>query len=268
MALLRLQNEKLDLLVKRTASMSAQNKRGAKRHSGTRAAISRPKTPLPLLLNSTGPFFCIKTIDAGARRIGHHISDGPQTPQVNAPPATRTSVSIVQGEIIESESNYITQSDSDDVADLRLDESLGSANHSLLASAYPLNELDVNYVSQVVQIYGSLEGITYPVVDITDLTQKARCLFDGMAGFHSARCRDNMFCPGVDKNDLAQLKLVVAIVLLSDGNGGNRMAGRLFQSLRQDIEELMWNAEVDLNDLIVMTLVVSFNPVSDSKGQN
>lgn len=257
-SLLRLQNEKLDLLIRRTAVMDLAFKLPV--HEDLRREIftSLPRQPLPLFQSSTSAFFCINYIDVGAGKLGQPFFEGSFIPLAATPSPMPASLSIVQGQIIEGEAsdisgNYLIDNDAP------IEGSPGAKfpfPSVALPSHCPLAELDGHFVIRMVQVYGRLGGAMYPIVDIAELTQKARCFFDAKADLQSSRGRHDSVFMEIARDDLAILKFVVAIALLAQGDMHAEMASRLFQTLRPTIEAMVWNVAVDLKDLVLMTLAV------------
>ena len=224
--------------------------------------ISLPKQPLPLFQSSTGAFFCINYIDMGARKLGQRFFEGSLTPLSASASPMPASLSIVQGQIIESELSDISQNNLVD-DDPPIEGGPGTKfalPSASLPSNCPLAELDPRFVIRMVQVYGRLGGAMYPIVDISKLIQIANRFFEAKADLQSTRGGHDSVFMGIGRDDFAILKLVVAIALLAQGEMHAEMASRLFQTLRPTIEAMVWNVAVDLKDLVLMTMAVLVLP--------
>ncbi|KIW95882.1 uncharacterized protein Z519_02947 [Cladophialophora bantiana CBS 173.52] len=254
-ALLQQQNEKLDLLIKKTTAIEAAYEAAENRLSKADTGLSPQKHPLPLFQTSTSAFFCINVIDAGVRKLGLDFSQGrsPHNGYITA--QTRTALSIIHGEVVDGESSDISRSELEDVAESISEGSAGSQDASPpLKLVDPLDEIDRHLLLQGVQAFHDLEWVMYPIVDIFDSKDIVKRRSEASGGL-AVRGRT----PSISKEDSAILKMTVAIGLLAEGDTHQKLTARLLQSLHSEIENMIWNAAVDLKDLVLMTLVILYH---------
>ncbi|KIW73385.1 hypothetical protein PV04_01512 [Phialophora macrospora] len=260
-ALLREQNEKLDLLIKKTATMEATYDVAGKGDASTAVAVlpSR-KQPLPLFQTSTSAFFCVNVVKMGIQRLGPGISPEQELPIAEPSAKTRSALSIIHGEVINGESSDISPSELGEFADAALDggtEARRGTSHPKVAKC--LNELECDLVLQAVQAFADMEFPMYPILDMADIMRKAKDCGRPTTCEGSARGRHPPEVRDIGKDDLSILKMVVALGLLAEGETHRKLAATLFESLRPQVEAMVWSAAVDLKDLILMTLVTLFH---------
>ncbi|EXJ64205.1 hypothetical protein A1O7_00541 [Cladophialophora yegresii CBS 114405] len=101
----------------------------------------------------------------------------------------------------------------------------------------------------------------YPILDMADIARKVKkCASAGAASCERSARRMHLSDEReISKDDLAILKMVVALGLLAEGEIHQKLAATLFDSVRSQVEAMIWNAAVDLKDLILMTLVILFH---------
>ncbi|KIX10236.1 uncharacterized protein Z518_01317 [Rhinocladiella mackenziei CBS 650.93] len=234
LTLLEQQSEKLDLLTGQTAMLAAAHKLPVLPLFNGGTFESDTKQALPLFLSPTSSLFCVNVIDARVRKLEHPASEVPTLRIATAPSPTPSS-------------------DPSDVSESS-PQMHPPPQSPYSSSTRPLEELDRNHIMQIVESYGYLEGVMYPIVDTAEIMQTAKCFLDARAR-DSNRTGVGFHLSELGRNDLAILKLVVAIGLLTEGDMHNTMTLRLFQSVQPDVESLVWGAAVDLKDLVLMTLV-------------
>jgi hypothetical protein len=205
------------------------------------AVFSTPKQPLPLFHSPTSSFFCIDIIDTDLKELevqvrGHLVSPDSST----SPPST--SFSIVQDEIIDGECGEGFGLESED------------AFTWSIGTTHPLNELDGEEIIRLVHVYQDTVGFMYPILSTIGLTRNAEILLDAIAIGRDERRAANISQPGIDGNDVAILKMVVAIAVESEGCSD--LASNLYQSLRKDVDAIVWDTKVDLKGLVLIALVV------------
>lgn len=255
--LLRQQNEKLDLLIKKTATIEAAYEAVDKSDIRAVAAALPPrKEPLPLFQTSTSAFFCVNVVDAGVRKLRlDHLQE--QLPTLDSSSTqARTALSIIRGEVVTGEASDISRSEFEEPVELLSDS--GSDHQEGSASSTTgdsLHGIEHNLLLRAVHAFADLDHPMYPILDMTDTMEKAKHYSELTSrarsrGMHSSELHD------MDKDDLAQLKMVVSIGLLAQGDAQQKLAARLFASLRPVVEDMIWSATVDLRDLVVMALVV------------
>ncbi|KIW78498.1 hypothetical protein Z517_08335 [Fonsecaea pedrosoi CBS 271.37] len=254
-ALLRQQNEKLDLLIKKTAAIEAAYEAAENRLSKADTCLAAEKHPLPLFQTSTSAFFCVNVIDAGVRKLGLDFSQGSNTPGVSIGTQTRPALSIIRGEVVNGESSDISRSEIEHVAQSIATASSSSQDASVPVKLIdPLYDVEPNLLQRGVQAFHSLEWVMYPILDISTLEEAIGALSDSTGGL-STRGRGH----SIDKEDSAILKMVAAIGLLAEGDTHQTLTSSLLQSLHSQIETMIWSAAVDLKDLVLMTLVILYH---------
>jgi hypothetical protein len=60
----------------------------------------------------------------------------------------------------------------------------------------------------------------------------------------------------IDRKEVAILKLMMAIALITEDESFCELALKLYESLWPEVEATIWNTKVDLKGLILLTLVV------------
>jgi hypothetical protein len=212
---------------------------------------------LPLFQSSTSAFYCVNVVNVGIQRLGPEISPEQALPVAEASAKTRTALSIIHGEVVNGESSDISPSELGELADAALDSSTDArhgASHAKVANS--LNELERDLLLQAVQAFADMEFPMYPILDMSDIMRKANEFAGPASGEGSARGRRLLKVRDIGKDDLSILKMVVALGLLAEGETHRKLAATLFESLRPQVEAMVWSAAVDLKDLILMTLVV------------
>jgi hypothetical protein len=246
------------LLIEKTAQREAAYEAAGKSDTSASVSVLPPrKQPLPLFQTSTSAFFCVNVVDAGARKLRQEYS--PDQPSPVEPPTTqtRTALSIIQGEVVHGEPSDISRSELEDDSDAVLGDSIGCQDASTRpAGANLLDEVDHDRLLQAVRNFAALEYPMYPILDMDNVMQQAR-YFSGAALAALSRRENHLTeMQNVSKDDLAILKMVVAIGLFAEGDMCQKFAMRLFETVLPDVEAMIWSAAVDLKDLVLMTLVV------------
>ncbi|KAF2095117.1 hypothetical protein NA57DRAFT_59864 [Rhizodiscina lignyota] len=235
-ALLQQQTEKLDFLIQRMTVLDKASNGNLHPSSTTDTGLSTPKQPLPLFQSSTSSFFCFDLLDTNLKPREHHTPESDQLPY-------RTSFSILQGEILDGESSVISGNES---------EATGSTSSGVHD---PIDELGGSDVVRLMHIYQDMIGFMYPILDFGQLVRAAEKVFGTVAS--SRTDFPGVVNPGppqMDGSDMALLKMIIAIALAVENEAHAALAGYVYQSLRQDVEAMVWNTKVDLKGLVLLTL--------------
>ncbi|KIW12989.1 hypothetical protein PV08_08176 [Exophiala spinifera] len=251
------QNEKLDLLIKRTEMFDPVHgfSLGGQAHCGSRLLPS--KRSLPLFQSATSAFCCINII--GGPINTHHSNSHDNAAYLSSVPLVpRSSFSIIRGRIVEGETSDLDSRDDASDAPNPLLQADDHIHYSNFASFHPLDELEDSQMSQMLNEFEAMIACTYPIHDIADLKQK-------MGNY--LRSRQSSPTKGLadadvtmlEENDITMLKLVMAICLLGQGHEHKDLASRLFQSTQADVQAKVWDAMVDLKDLGLLILVVFYH---------
>jgi hypothetical protein len=127
--------------------------------------------------------------------------------------------------------------------------------HGLLLS--PLEEIDGEMAVHLVHLYGSFVGVTHPILPIDDLTRRVRRLYSTLSkDSHSPVEVDDISIDQVGRSELNIIKMVFAIAVAMDGGDHKGIAARLFASIQHDVDNTIWAAKAELDDLHVLILVV------------
>jgi hypothetical protein len=204
--------------------------------------LSLPKQPLPLFQSPTSSFFCISVLDTTLKALESE-SHGATIRSDYHPSPTGLFFSILQGEIIHGEPSEMESIESDDT----LISSSPGALHLL-------EGLDGDHIIRLIHLYQDMVGFMFPILDISHVLQQAENCTEWL-GAGSVQ-------PPTSGNDIAILKMVVAIAMTSETERYSDFAAGLFQSIREDIEAMLWNTRLDLQGLILLVLVVNTLAVS------
>lgn len=190
-------------------------------------------------------------IDTNLRKLDHHYTT-PLPSNVRNSLRSRTTFSIVHGEIIDEVSNEDAGGELEDGLIVSLPRAAGIESRPM--QTQPLDRSDL---VSLVHGYQNLAGILYPILDITSLLQQAR---DIQATRPTERLRQKSGVDSsmhqVESNDVAILNMVAAIALLAEDEAHYERALGLYQSILPDVEAMVWGTKVDLKGLVLLTLVV------------
>lgn len=250
--MLKRQENKLDLLLRRGATLDkAEQSVPLNCTSAGSIDLSPPTQPLPLFESPTSPFFCISLLDKNAEDSkttdpAHPASlDGAS----GRPLPPHSSFSVVQGRIIYGDSNRIVGHEDEDEDDVL------TMQHETFD---PLDELDGTNIIRLVHQYQGMVQHMYPVLDISLLIRKARSVFATTADDQWDKRSIDANGPQntMGRNDIAILKMVLAIALVAEGDQYAGVASKLHHSLQQDVGAMIWKTKLDLNGLVLLVLVV------------
>jgi hypothetical protein len=204
--------------------------------------LSLPKQPLPLFQSPTSSFFCIGVLDTTLEALEAEAHRATVRPDYHPSP-TGLFFSILQDEIIHGEPSVMESSESDDT--------LVSSSPGAL---HLPKGLDGDHIIRLIHLYQDMAGFMFPILDITHLLQQA----ENCTGWLGAGPRQ----PLASGNDIAILKMVIAIAMTAETERYSDFAAGLFQSIREDIEAMLWDTQLDLQGLILLVLVVNTLVVS------
>jgi hypothetical protein len=242
--LLQRQADKLDFLIQRVAVLDKARESNSTRQSSTADAIfSASKVVLPLFRSPTSSFFSISILDVHLKGLEVQV-DGQLLGPDNCASPLGNSFFIVQDGIIEGKSGETVGLESDD------------AETSPIGTIHPLDDLDGEEIIRLVHVYQETVGFMYPILDTTRLKQKVEEILGVLAMSRNKRRDVDWRRTAIDGNDVAILKMVVAISLTVEGEECSELALRLYRSLQQDVDAIVWNTKIDLKGLILLSLVV------------
>ena len=160
-----------------------------------------------------------------------------------------TSFSILRGQIV----NDITG----DAADGNFAASVGLTAKSILddasiSSNRPLDTLGGSEILRLIHLYQDFAGMMYPMVDVAYMEQRVRDLWMSDSDQGSEKRRSNQ----LSRNDLVTLHIMVAIGLVVENENGSTLMRSLHDSLWPYADSMVWNTRVDLDGLILLTLMV------------
>jgi hypothetical protein len=257
--LLQRQSDKLDTLIERITVLERFQGRPAQPWpSKAETVASLPEQPLPLFQRSPSALFYISVVDTNLKALENSVT-GP-SPEENNPSPPRTSFSIVEGQIVNEMSSDAAEEEFEDVP---LSYLPGLArNDSQTASIQPLNCLGCEDVIRLVHEYQDLAGMMYPMLDIAYMVQRAQELWTRS----TVKGLDNGSLIRIDRKEVAILKLMVAIALITEDESFCELALKLYESLWPEVEAMIWNTKVDLKGLILLTLVVCLSRHPTDRG--
>lgn len=254
------QNEKLDMMTERISALKRLHNR---HHIAPEPDTASPwaEEPLPLFQSSTSAFYCIRIMDADMRARNEHPTAEPTSPmEINQTvPSTPTSFSILDGQIVGGVAGDAADGDHEGApitARAPLGTMLDEA-HNL--QAQPLDHLDCNEIIRLIHKYQDYSGMMYPIVDVAYIEQRVRDSWpnessNGIESGSSSR---------LSRDDLATLHVVVAIALAVENENASDLARSLHESLWPIVDTMIWNSRVDLNGLVLLTLMVRVDlPIS------
>ncbi|KAJ9636619.1 hypothetical protein H2204_005219 [Knufia peltigerae] len=254
------QNDKLDLLIKRTELLDAACglSLGEPVHSGSRLLPS--KKSLPLFQSATSAFCCINIIGA---KVNNHYPNNPDNATLctSFRKTPRSSLSIIQGRIVEGETSDLDGRD--DFSDPPNHLSQADHHHmqySSITAFHPLDELEDGQMLQMLDDFESMAASTYPIHNIADLRRKMSHYLQARQQPPLSKDPQNADVTNMlEENDTTMLKLVMAISLLGEGHRHKDLASRLFHSTQAEVQAKVWDAMVDLKDLGLLILVVFYH---------
>jgi hypothetical protein len=236
-AQLQLQAEKLDFLIQRVEVLDETRKGRFHQQSPAKSRnLSLPKQPLPLFQSPTSSFFCIGVLDTALEELESESHGATMRPDYHPSP-TGLFFSILQGEIIHGDPSETESSESDDTG-------VSSSPGTL----HLVDELDGGHIIRLIHLYQDMVGFMFPILDIGHILQQA----ENCTEWLGTRPRQ----PPISGNDIAILKMVIAIAMTAETEIYSDIASGLFQSIREDIETMLWNTQLDLQGLILLVLVV------------
>lgn len=95
----------------------------------------------------------------------------------------------------------------------------------------PLSEIDLNEAFRLIHLYGDIVGTLLPIVDIEKIKMQAEMLWANII----YELSPNNSSIDVRECDATSLKMVIAIALLAEGGGYNRVAIDLHDSLLPNV---------------------------------
>ncbi|KIM92691.1 hypothetical protein OIDMADRAFT_185063 [Oidiodendron maius Zn] len=123
-------------------------------------------------------------------------------------------------------------------------------------SLNPLQELDSEEVICLIGQYDDLIGARFPFIETELLIQQAKELYLLLENPSSAgRGSTNSPAISMDINSIHILKMVLAIILVSEGTTRRALGRELFKSLQDTVQGKAWGGITNLKDLVLMILV-------------
>lgn len=209
---------------------------------------SLAEQPLPLFQSSTSALFCISVIDTNLKALEHSVTGSPREESSPSPPYTN--FSIVQGQIVDEVSGDVAEEEFDDVPFTHLPGIARKDGRTALVQ--PLDSLGCSDVIRLVHQYQDLVGMMYPILDIEYMVQRTQELWATSA--EKGLEKDKLL--QIDRKEVALLKMMVAVAMISEGKSHCELARSLYESLWLEVEAMIWNTKVDLKGLILLILVV------------
>jgi hypothetical protein len=258
-SLLERQSAKLDLLLDRVTTLEKAKTESGPWLSATEAVVFLTEQPLPLFQSPTSTLFCISFVDTNLRTL-ECTTGSARGSQEDNPSPPQSSFSILEDEIISEVLPELMDRETD-AARINLRRSPTRTESQVLSFIQPLDKLDYGDVLQLLSTYHNLLGVFYPIVNMDQITQYAKQIWAIMAGGSLGDEATDLSLLQIDRNDVAILKMALAIALLAEGESRVYLAQDLYESLYQDIQAMVWNAEIDLKGLVLLTLVVCTVPL-------
>jgi hypothetical protein len=260
-SLLERQSAKLDLLLDRVATLEKAKTDSGPWLSATDAVDFLTEQPLPLFQSPTSTLFCISFVDTNLRTL-ECTTGSARGSQDDNPSPPQSSFSILEDEIISELLPELMdrETDAGESARINLRRSPTRIESQVLSFIQPLDKLDYSDVLQLLSTYHNLLGVFYPIVNMDQITRCAKQIWAIMAGGSVRVEPTDLNLLQIDRNDVAILKMALAIALLAEGESRVYLAQDLYESLYQDIQAMVWNAKIDLKGLVLLTLVVGTVP--------
>jgi hypothetical protein len=149
---------------------------------------------------------------------------------------------------------------------LPLEEGEGNVN---ISSTNPLLSLTETEALRLVDIYEEAVGVMYPVVDLKSIREFIvdfyRQHLDGSSD-HLCAPQNGNEAWWFSARDNEVLKIVLALALSSESNGKNELGDVLAASVENTFASTRTQVpEVDMKELIILALVVSYTELLDRK---
>jgi hypothetical protein len=113
-------------------------------------------------------------------------------------------------------------------------------------------------ISRLIQVYDEGTGIMFPMISLSKIMKHA----ETSLSFAEALMRTGFMAPAMEGGDQLYdedtqiLKMIMAIALELQDSGPNEMAIRLYESIQQHIEEILWKPK-SISGVQLLALVVS-----------
>lgn len=143
-------------------------------------------------------------------------------------------------------------SDGSDTGDLN-DSVAPSPASAELVTGDPLRSLGQEEALRLVQVYENTVGLMYPCVDLDSVRKY-------IADFYQIGCLASPASTDQDwffARDTEVLKIILATALLAETHGRSERAAQLADSVEDKFASRLKIAEVDMKELLILTLVVS-----------
>lgn len=206
------------------------------------------KEPLPLFQSPSSADFSICIVDANLR-ADQQPTTGSSVSEENNSMRSPTSFSILRGQIV----NDIAGG----AADGNFAASVGLTAKSTLddgpnSSGGPLDNLEGYKILSLINLYQDFAGMMYPMVNVAYMEQRVRDLWMSDTGQGAEKRRSDQ----LSQTDLVTLHIMVAIGLVVENENGSTLMQSLHDSLWPYADSMVWNTRVNLDGLILLTLMV------------
>lgn len=205
--------------------------------------------PLPLFQSSTSAFFYIRVMDTDLRG-NEHPTPEPCTLNGSDPTTPPSSFSILHDQIVdEATQDIMDEPGMDNIMTRHLKTPQDNARRQLVQH---LDTLEGNEIIRLLHTYQDLAGMIYPIVNVAEFEGQVNDIWIENGAKSINRHKSNQ----LRRKDLAILQMTVIIALVTENEDGTDLIQSLHDDLWPDVEAMIWNTKVDLQGLIILTLMV------------
>lgn len=248
--ILRQQNEKFDMMLDRISNLE-KNCHHSHSHSKADAASSWAEDPLPLYQSSTSAFFCIRIMDTNLRGNKYDTPE-PKALKGSEPTTPPLSFSILQGQVKDEVTrDMVDEFGMDNFTSHRPN---ATSDNTRNPSIQPLDQFEGNEIIRLLHVYQDFAGMMYPIANVADMEGRVNDIWISNAAKNMSKGRSNQ----LGRKDLAMLEMVINIALVTESDDGSDLIQSLHDDLWMDVESMIWHTKVDLQGLVLLTLMVYF----------
>ncbi|KAL5354968.1 fungal-specific transcription factor domain protein [Aspergillus floccosus] len=207
--------------------------------------------------NTTGTVHTTtSTVSSSSANIGHQrIMNRPMSPTYVGPTSAEFGISARQ--------KASDDSDAEDFVSTTAASPVAPSDTEAMAGD-PLGCLDMEEALRLVTVYENTVGIMYPCVDLDSVRTYVK------EYYRSGRQRGPVSPATINQDwffarDVEVLKIILATALLAESHGRSERAALLADSVEDRFSERMKIPEVDMKELLILTLLSIFHSYRDDE---
>ena len=128
-----------------------------------------------------------------------------------------------------------------------------AGNVTVNAAADSLHNMGQAEAARLVEVYGNTVGVMYPCVDLDSVQAYVADFYKTAHPISPATTNQDWFFA----RDVEVLKIILATALLAESHGRSERAAQLADSVEDKFASRLKIAEVDMKELLILTLLVS-----------